>query len=218
MTTYGAMQDRIADEVTRSDLTSQIQKSIQTAIKRYEREEFYFNVTTGTFSTVAGQEYYGTAANSDIPNIARLISATIDIDGSESLLEIIGYEEIERLSDGSSRADPDNIAYYTQRVRLYPIPNAIRIVTLTYIDRFAELSASGDTNAWMTDGEELIRTCAKADLFNHVIRSYDEADRMSALCERAYMYLRRETARRRGPVKLRTEIGASAPYNIYSDA
>lgn len=218
MTTYGTMQTRIADEVTRTDLTSQIQNSIQTAIKKYEREEFYFNVTTGTFLTVAGQEYYGSAANSDIPNIARLISATIDIGGEESLLEIVGYEEIERLSDGSSRADPDKVAYYTQRVRLCPIPSAVRTITLTYVDRFTELSAAGDTNAWMTDGEEMIRTCAKADLFNHVIRSYDEADRMLALCDRAYMVLRRETVRRRGAVKLRTEFGASAPYNIHSDA
>ena len=53
MTTYGTMQDRIADELMRSDLTTHIQKSIQTAIKKYEREEFYFNVTTGTLSTVA---------------------------------------------------------------------------------------------------------------------------------------------------------------------
>ena len=41
-------------------------------------------------------------------------------------------------------------------------------------------AADGDSNAWTTEAEELIRLRAKADLFENVIRDYAEADRMRA--------------------------------------
>ena len=74
--TFGDMQLRIADELDRpTDLTEQIKKAILSAVKHYERKTFYFSESSFTFSTVAQQENYTSAANAAIattPNIERL--------------------------------------------------------------------------------------------------------------------------------------------------
>lgn len=57
----------------------------------------------------------------------------------------------------------------------YPLPNQQRIVTMSYIERAATLSAASDTNYWMTDAEALIREEAKADIYANVIRNEQRA-------------------------------------------
>jgi hypothetical protein len=42
MTTYSELQAELADELNRTDLTTQIQKAIQEAIRKYERKRTYF--------------------------------------------------------------------------------------------------------------------------------------------------------------------------------
>src|SRR5262252_6598248 len=55
----GYMQDRIADELMRGDLYSQIATAINDAIIIYQHERFRFNETfTCTFQTVVGQQNY----------------------------------------------------------------------------------------------------------------------------------------------------------------
>jgi len=175
---YGSMQSRIADELARSDLTTQIALAIQTAIKRHERERFYFNTKTGTFSTVAAQEYYAAAANSDIPNISKIERAKVTVDGYKYDLVASTFDSIDDEQDGTITGDPTHFAYFAQQVRLYPIPNAIRTVTMAYVYRLSSLSDSADANAWMTDGEELIRQTAKGIVAADVIS--DEAMMMRA--------------------------------------
>lgn len=208
MSDYGTMQARIADEIARPDLTTQIKRSIQTAIKHHERKKLKFNQTTDTFSTVVGQDYYGSSALSDIPNIVTIDAANISIGGVKEPLSEADFAAIDALNDGATTGDPEYYTYYKQQIRLGPVPNAVRTVTLAFVKRLGTLSLDADTNAWMVDGEELIRLTAKIDLFINVIRAVDqdEIDRLKQREIEVLDALERE-AQQGQTTTLRTEIG-----------
>ena len=79
MTTYVTMRNRIADELLDSGAltNAQINNAILTAIKHYERKEWWFNQKVGTFSTVANQELYTSSDLTDIPDIVLIQSMLI---------------------------------------------------------------------------------------------------------------------------------------------
>ncbi len=52
---------------------------------------------------------------------------------------------------------------YQDRINLFPIPGSTYTLTIHYLKALTALSADSDTNAWLTEGEELIRLHAKAD-------------------------------------------------------
>lgn len=202
--TYGTMQDRIADELARSDLTSQIKLSIQSAIDHYERQAFYFNESQFTFSTVASQEYYGSADSSSIPLLSDILSVRITVNGSTYTLIERDFQYLEAISTNSGyTGDPTEFCYFAKQFRFYPIPSAARTIQVSGTLRLSDLSATADTNAWMTDAEELIRCRAKYDLFMHVIRSPEEALAMKQAESEAAMALRGETTQRGSSNRIR---------------
>lgn len=175
MATYLDMQTRIADELDRSDLTAQIRKAILSAVAHYERKKFYFSETSFTFATVAGQEYYGTADAAAIATSPSLEILNGTFNGLRRELTKRPFEYIDEISTiaSTSRSQPFDWAYRAQQIRLYPIPDAAYTLTAFNIPRLTALSADADTNAWTNDAEELIRTHAKADLIENVIRGSD---------------------------------------------
>jgi len=203
---YAAMQARILDEVQDASLGSQVQLAIQTAIKSYERQRFYFNARTATFATVVGQEYYGASALADIPAIIAIDAAKVTLDGCDRKLAPAAFAAIDAAQDGTVVGDPTDFAYWGQQIRLFPKPSAVRTVTLAYVYRLAALAAGGDTNAWMTDGEELIRQRAKRVLALDVLMEDAMAQRAAALEAEALAALLAETRRRLSNGLLRSEL------------
>lgn len=210
---YGSMQSRVADELGgRSDLTSQIQLAIQTAIAKWERERFYFNSLNvpcapgSPFNTVAGQEFYGVNDYALIPTIAHIIKAQLYLSNNRYTLN---PRTSQQLADESfstaNQAMPVDYAYFAEQIRFYPIPNQAYPIGLLATQRLGTLSANADTNSWMTDAEALIRCEAKADLYDNTLQQPDLADRMQTLIHgkpnlpghRGYLYdLKAETRRR----------------------
>lgn len=224
--TLGDLKDRIADELARSDLTSQIALAITSTISRHQRRRFYFNTKTNTFSTVGAQEYYSSSDLSDIPNILELDTATVTVDSYKRPLRIVTFEAIDDVQDGTVTGDPDFVAVYKQQLRFYPIPNAVRTVTLAYVYRLTALADNGDSNAWTTsaDAEELIRHGAKASIFMNLLYDAEKAAICQAQEERALGLLLEESRRRRSaarPPRLEVagmvDIGGGG-FNISSGA
>lgn len=178
MSNFGTLRDRIADELDRADLTSQIEREIKSAIAYYERRRFWFNEKRIDFPTVASQEWYTSTDDSDIPNLLTLDIAKIAITATtKHELELLPYAELEFSSDGgeADEGQPTSLAYFQKQVRLYPIPDASYSVVLSGIFALDALSASADTNAWMTDGEDLIRARTKRMIYSKVIRDRELA-------------------------------------------
>lgn len=186
MSNFGTMRDRIADELDRADMTSQIEREIKSAIAFYERKRFWFNEKRTNFATVAAQEWYTSTDDSDIPNLLTLDIAKIAINSTtKHELELQPYAELEFISDGgeADEGQPTALAYFQKQIRLYPIPDASYSVVLSGIFALDALSASADTNAWMTDGEALIRQRTRRMIYSNVIREPElaaEAGRLEA--------------------------------------
>lgn len=196
---YGDMQNRIADEILRSDLTSQIKNAIQTAIREYERRPFYFNQlrNDAVFSTVRGQEFYTSSDSSLIASMATLNRVQVNVNGNRYTMNPRTPEYMEDTSvNPSVYGQPVDYSYFAEQMRFYPIPDASYVVTLTGIYRLFTLSNDSDTNPWVSDAELLIRSRAKYELAVHVLRDQEMAASMQQCEMSAYADLKGETIRR----------------------
>ncbi|QIG68269.1 hypothetical protein EVB56_078 [Rhizobium phage RHph_Y1_10] len=168
MTTFSDIKDAIADDIddTTGEYSAQIATAVLAAIRYCDRKTYYFNETRDvTFSTVNGQEWYGAADNANIPTLVRIVDVwSEDAAGQRTPLVRMIPSDMETLADNSaSRGEPFAFAYFGQRIRIYPIPDAtvytIRLQLGPY--RLTPLSADSDTNAWLSEAYDLVKARAK---------------------------------------------------------
>jgi hypothetical protein len=198
MPTYLDMITRIADESLRSDMSDQIKLCIQDAVAHYEVERFWFNqFRDRIFATVAGQEFYGEADQSDISNILDFDAVTLTVGTTRWPLTKTGYVQLEQWNaDATSRGQPTHYAYWGQQVRLYPVPDNSYEIRLSGLFKLPTLIADGDESAWTKEAEELIRYRAKSLLYSQYLRDDANAARAAALEAAAHERLSTTTARR----------------------
>ena len=202
------MKSRIADELARSDLTSQIAYAITDAIEVYQPERFFFNESRGvTFNTVSGTQDY-TAMSGDVSlvkDIYAIDHVHITIGSTVSELDYIYPEEFDLLSDnGAWAGQPYGYTIYNSTIRLLPEPNdawAVRIAG--HIKKAAPASDSEASNVWMTDAERLIRSRAKYELMLHVIRKPEEAVALASAVTEAFDILKGRTNKQLGTGTIR---------------
>ena len=196
--TYGTMQARIADEMNRTDLTAAIQSAIQSAIRYHSGTRFWWNEARATTAdgfgpTVAGTEWY------DLPTDFEVFDTlSASVNGDTYLLEQIpaDYGEQIQVDAAFHTGQPWKFSIYRGQVRLYPVPNGAFPLILSYVKSLATLSADGDTNAWMTHGEELIRLRAKADLYINYLENPGMAQAMDFAEQRVLGRLKSRTLSR----------------------
>jgi len=180
MSTYGTLKTRVASEILRTAWADTfVQNAVLDAIEDFKFTRFRFNTARFTLNTVADQEYY------DLPD------DLLDTDGNalatgETLLEIDGMAcrynnaaypieadtdaELELETTSNTRGQPACYSWTGTQLRFTPIPDQAYAVWITGLKQLSTLSASGDTNAWMTDGAALIRARAKVRLYRDILR------------------------------------------------
>lgn len=172
---YAALQARIADELyARTDLTAQIQTAIQSAITFWSRRKFFFNEGIDTsISTVAGTQSYAVPAGFQGDD-----SLTVTYSNYPFPMDKITWAQfvLDAVNAAQATSVPVVWAYYADKIFLYPTPNAVYQLTLAMTKNLAALVAGSDTNAWMVEGEELIRGRAKADVLINIL--HDQAATM----------------------------------------
>lgn len=177
MSTYLDLQNRIADELDRPDLTSQIQLAINSAVSFYARKNFFGTESSFTFSTVVGQEYYTAGDNPAIASSPFLDELNININTGRIQMTRESFEWIDAISFlPTATGQPYYWAYRAKQIRFYPIPSQVYVVTAYNTPRLGLLSDPQTSNFWTdTDegGEALIRTRAKLYLLLNVIRASD---------------------------------------------
>lgn len=202
MSTLGIMKTRIADELTRDDLSSQIALAITSAIQQYEGERFTFNEKRYLLPTVAGTEYYAFTSLTQTDGSALGTGETLlEIDSMALSLNNDLYRLSERSQQwmdahgaGSTRGQPYDYAVFSDRVRLYPIPGAVYSIIISGLARLPTLSADGDTSGWMTDGEALIRSEAKAILYRDVLHDKEGLEYAALAAGNAMASLKRKAS------------------------
>lgn len=209
MATFADLKTRIADELHRTDLTSQISKAVLSAVQFYAVHRFTGNEKRGTITTIDGTRFYdtSTASPGTLPtDIADIDSIVCTVSGGDYMLEKVPYEELEDTDPGTTlnTGDPIKWAWYANKLRLYPTPNAARVLTLSYQTILTALSADGDTNFWTNDlGEQLIRARAKKDIAANVLHNDALAAKMDLLEREALSQLRKHTNKLAGSGRIR---------------
>jgi hypothetical protein len=174
MSTFLQMQSQIADDLDRTDLTTQIKKAINRSIEYYEKERFWFNEKVSTFSTVANQKNY--SSSDGIPtDIAEIDYVEITISGKEHKLKRRTYDYVKERIGFDMTGEPTDYCYYQENFYLYPIPNAVRTITVSYQQKYSELSGDTDTNDFTTEAEDLIESRARWWLYLKTIKDSDQA-------------------------------------------
>ncbi len=208
MASYLDMVTRIADESLRTDMTNQIKLCIQDAIAHYEVERFWFNqFRDRTFTTVAGQEFYGAADQGDIPNVLEFDAVTLSVGSTRWPLVKVSYVELEEWNaDATIRGQPTHYAYWGQQIRLYPVPDGAYQIRLSGLFKLPLLTADADENAWSKDAEDLIRHRAKSILYSQYLRDDTNAARAAALEAAAHERLSATAARRLAAGEIRPSL------------
>lgn len=165
MSTYGDLQDRIADDLNRTDLSDQVRDQLKLAIVHYGRIPFWFNEARSTltasnsasFLTVPSDyldmvELYINLSSSDP---VRMIPASLD--------EVVGS----RRSGGST---PFKYCYFGDRFELDCEVNTQYTFPLWYIKELTTLSATSDSSLWTSQGEDLIVSRAEKVLYRDVLK------------------------------------------------
>lgn len=199
MGTLTELKSRVATDMVRSGLTTYIANAISDAIKHHESERFWFNTSRSlTFSTVAAQVAYGSAANARIPYLIK-IDALFLTSGSTTypLRKVLPADFQNAWGGGSDSGRPCEFTYIDDEIRLGPTADAVYTMRLHAHYKFADLE-DADSNAWTTEASDLIREEAKKRVYLFPLRDQEGATFSQGLADQALMRLRAETSSRMG--------------------
>lgn len=198
MATYSDLKSQIADDLRRSDLTSQIATAVKSAIRDHSKERFWFNETRSYALTLtSGTSEYTLSAAAPVYNFIKIDWVKIPISGIQVQMTRIDPNEMEVLHSTTFTGQPTEWTLYADKLRVYPTPDTTYAATVAGHYRLTPLSSDSDTNAW-TDQEiafDLIRYSALKRLYAFPIRNFDMAQGATAAEELELTYLRREADR-----------------------
>jgi hypothetical protein len=168
------MQTAIAGELARSDLTTEIQREINNAITFYGNKAFWFNeASMAAIVTVQGQRYYALPAN-----FASVLDVLSTLGNYTYRLEPRTEQYLDQVDWGNDfwSGYPTDYSFWNGQIRLFPPPQGGLPVTVkgTVILSPQPLVNAGDTNAWLTSAEELIRTRTVRQLYGRYIRDPEQ--------------------------------------------
>jgi len=192
------MKARIASELLRSNLASEIASAITTSIECYQHERLYFNQSRGdvVFNTVANQFVYTSSDDADIGRIIKIQYGFVIIGGQPCRLSRRDAVKIEAANLGSASlvGQPRSYAWHSEAVLIEPIPNDVFQVRFGCYLRANAPASDGETgNRWMTDGERLIRARAKGEIYLHHIKDFKKAAAFMGAAEDALEKLKEKT-------------------------
>lgn len=181
MSTYGEMQSRIADELNRTGLTTQIQRAILSALQFYRGTSFRWNQARATTTLTADIEYYGLPT--DFVDMGNAV--LVDGNSREVMLERSHHWIDNEKVSTNYTGRPYVIAVQADQFRVFPTPSLSTYeVILTYVRELELPTESLSTSDWFTLGEELIRLHAKVDLLQNVIRGQESFAEATQLIQR----------------------------------
>lgn len=201
MTTLALLKAEIADDLARTDLTSQIEKAISAAIAYYQSQRFYFSESRSlTFATVIGQSTYSSADDSDIPTFVTIDDVfVVDSSSQAHHLDWVDPADMEfKLDSSAASGRPYDWTYLDQSFRLYPVPDAVYTIRpIGHVEKAAPATDGETGNVWMSEAYELIRCRAKAYLYAHTMHNAELAMVMKAAENDALQALRGATGKKR---------------------
>lgn len=206
MATFEQMRTRIADDINRSDINSQIDKAIQRAIEYYEKERFWFNEKVWSFSASSATEQVAFSA-ANTTDLLEIDTVTLTRNSSDIYpLDQITYQHLRNLATSgtsNSRGAPSDFALFNNTWFLYPVPDQNYVVHVYGMKSYATLSASSDSNDFTTDAEDLIEARARWWVCLRILKDYSAAQIAKGEEMEALQSLRTKTVNRISTGKIR---------------
>jgi hypothetical protein len=188
-TTLQDVVNRITlDYLVRTDLDAAVVRSVQAAIRRYERRRWPWNETVTTLTASNG------AASLSLPT-DFLILDRLEIQFQSSTYALVP-ESLSVVRDlnaaNGSTGLPTRFDQRAYEFELTPIPNSAYLLNCYYLKRLTELSSNDMTasNAWLSAAEDLVVYHATKLIWANVLRNAEEASKYAQLERDAYTELK----------------------------
>lgn len=183
--TLGDLKTRIADELARADLTSQIALAISQATEEACTHRFWFMEVRGL--TVLLTSGSGAYVSDDLSNLIEIDRLVLMVGSQRRTLRIMSDDRLDMANDGTPpQGEPYAYSRYGDQLRLYPTPQQGYTVLIDGLTKGATLNSDTDSNIWTdaSKGERYIRALAKRQLYTDVIRDTDKALVQDQLAQR----------------------------------
>lgn len=164
MADLGQMLARIREDIDRgTDYDARIRRAIADAIKFYRGKRLGFNLKRARAVLPPDNEIVSLPIDWVEADFLRL-----EKDDAREPLEEVTYDWMEdEYRDDDIRGRPCYFAIQHRELRLAPTPDQTYTLMMSFHFELQNVSISasdGETNAWMTEAEELIRKHAMADV------------------------------------------------------
>lgn len=173
MTTLAIMKARIAKELRRSNISTEIGEAISTAIDAYQSERLWFAEQYHVdIDLIEGQEFYTATDNVWIGRVSRLDYVHLVLSGQSYSLRRMPDQWLDIASPpGNSGGQPYCWGWYASTLRVYPVPSAsgMKVRLAGQFETPAPETDSEASNPWMVEAETLIRSRAKYELYQHLL-------------------------------------------------
>jgi hypothetical protein len=194
--TLGDLKARIADELSRSDLTSQIALAVDDAIDVACKNRFWFNEVRGQQIVLnSGEQYYSDADTDvlvEIDNLYLLLNSNYHRN-----LHATSAARHDKLYNGTPAVgEPQSWSRYGTELRFYPTPSQAYTIVIDGLTRGPPMEDDTDSTIWTTYGEKYVRAVAKTLLYAEIIRDSEAAERADQLAQRYLLDLQAQTESR----------------------
>lgn len=201
MSTLGIMINRIVAEVRRPDLMDHIEEAVRSAIADTESDPMPFTIARMRINTIANQELYvlptdlkdsagaAIAAGEDLLTIDTVVNRTGA--GAANNLRQTATAWLELYTAQATAGTPLFWARVGPEFRIGPKPSGVLNLYLSGVKRLTTLSGPTIGNAWMTEGEKLIRERAKLYLARDILRDVTAAQAAQVAASEALTDLKR---------------------------
>ena len=218
MTTFLDVRTRVADQLARSDLNTQIDREIQLAMARYNRRVSWLHeVREVSLTSVAAQAWYSSVDVStgtgpqdttgrtavDVTDIQK-ISYMRDPDYDD--LRQVHYSDFEGFFDTTGAAGrPTYFTLYAGQIGIWPVPDGVTIYTLSAVVKPVIPSLAADESIWFDQAQELIENAAAAAICRKFIQDGERAQAFQVYETEAWNDLVREGNQKMATGKLRAQ-------------
>ena len=217
MTTFLDVRDRVADQLSRSDLSAQIDREIQLSIIRYNRRVSWLHeVRAVTLTSVAAQAWYSSVDVStgagpqdvagrtavDVSDIQAVrYMRTADFDD----LKQVHYSDFERFFDTTGSAGRSTyFTLYAGQIGLWPVPAGVETFTLSVVCKPVVPSSAADTSVWFDQAQELIENAAASAICRKFLSDGERAQAFKVFEDAAWDELLAESNKKAATGRIRS--------------
>lgn len=168
------VEAEIADDLQRNDLSTQITKAVDTAIRAYEEDRFFFNEAYSVSATLSSSVCF--IAQSVLPTRFAKLDRVRVVRSSTFFDEIYkrDYAWIMAQQDIVTRGAPYEYCIYNEKLQFDNYADINYTLILDGIKSLGNTASdtysTGSAVAWFNEARELIRHRAKREIYMHVLK------------------------------------------------